>query len=586
MSKKRNQKAVELLSDKVEPIVRKASFPGIVFACKNKTQDEALKTIVDHEITFLHGIPGGGKAQPLDSLVYTPSGYTKMGDLKIGDVVLTPDGGTAKINGIFPQGNKDIFKIEFYDGSVVECCEEHLWKVYDSRERNNTPIKIVNTKYLVDNYKSNNNRKIFSIYTPAPLNFTKRNLLIDPYILGVLLGDGGLSNSNICFTNIDKEIVEKFNSNLVNSYDGALCLKVKPDNINFRIVKSGVRSPNANVLKDQLKLYGLWGHKTKDKFIPEDYLYSSIEDRYELLRGIMDTDGWVRKNGMAMISSVSYQLLLDIKKLVDSLGGNARISKGRRKFYMYKGEKRLGQISYSLLLGLPDDSLAFNLTRKKIMCKARTKYKIKKYIKSITKIESKICQCISIDHPEHLYITDSYIPTHNTHIAIAHGLKELLNGKYERLVLTRPYVEAGEHLGFLPGSYNNKIAPFMYPVTEIITEYVGKKVAADLIDAGNICVVPLAYMRGMTLKKCFVVADEFQNATVAQTRLLLTRIGENSKVVVTGDVNQSDINGKKNGLRDALDRFKDMPEIGMCYFGEDSCVRSGLVAKIEKKYRK
>ena len=174
--------------------------------------------------------------------------------------------------------------------------------------------------------------------------------------------------------------------------------------------------------------------------------------------------------------------------------------------------------------------------------------------------------------------------TGKTHLAVGLGLQGLLSGKYKKLILTRPYVEAGEHLGFLKGDYLNKIAPFMFPITEILTDYLGSNVATELLDEGNISVIPMAFMRGLTMKNAFVIADEVQNCSPSQMRMLLTRMGENSKLVVTGDKEQSDLPGK-NGLTDAIDRLKDIEEIGMHYLGPEWCVRSGLIAKIEEKYK-
>lgn len=171
-----------------------------------------------------------------------------------------------------------------------------------------------------------------------------------------------------------------------------------------------------------------------------------------------------------------------------------------------------------------------------------------------------------------------------THLAVGIGLQKLLRGDTDRLVLTRPYVEAGESLGFLPGSFNSKIAPFMYPLMEIIGGYIGKELTIELIDAGRINIIPLAYMRGVTFNNCFIVMDEAQNTTSKQMRMALTRIGENSKMVITGDVNQSDIHGL-NGLSDALNRLKDIENIGYCFLDESACVRSPIIVKIEERYK-
>lgn len=175
-----------------------------------------------------------------------------------------------------------------------------------------------------------------------------------------------------------------------------------------------------------------------------------------------------------------------------------------------------------------------------------------------------------------------------SYLAIGLGLMGMLNGKYDRLILTRPYVEAGEHLGYLPGGFNSKIAPFMYPVMEIAASHFGSKVIAEFIDNGNIQVMPLAYMRGVTFSKAFVAADEMQNSTPSQMRMLLTRLGEGSKLVITGDTEQSDLDVsgiKTNGLHDAVERLSDIPELGFYEFSEEANVRSPIVSKIDKKYR-
>jgi phosphate starvation-inducible PhoH-like protein len=176
--------------------------------------------------------------------------------------------------------------------------------------------------------------------------------------------------------------------------------------------------------------------------------------------------------------------------------------------------------------------------------------------------------------------------TGKTYLAIAKGLKYLMEGKFERLYLTRPYVEAGENLGYLPGDYAAKIAPYLYPIMEIINEIIGKESAKEFIENGVIQIMPLAYMRGVTFKNSYIVADEMQNASIPQMRMLLTRIGENSKMVITGDIEQSDLRTReKNGLEDSISRLKSVLEISFVELTEESCVRSPLVSKIDKLYR-
>lgn len=173
--------------------------------------------------------------------------------------------------------------------------------------------------------------------------------------------------------------------------------------------------------------------------------------------------------------------------------------------------------------------------------------------------------------------------TGKSHLAIGMGIHALMQDKYTQLILTRPSVEAGEHLGYLPGNSDNKIAPYIYPLLDIANNQIGKEAVAKFLETGNIRVIPLAYMRGLTFKNSYVVADEMQNSTQRQMRMLLTRIGENCKVVITGDNHQSDLN-RDNGLSDAITRLARLKDVGFAEMKAEDCVRSGIVAEIEKLY--
>lgn len=173
-----------------------------------------------------------------------------------------------------------------------------------------------------------------------------------------------------------------------------------------------------------------------------------------------------------------------------------------------------------------------------------------------------------------------------SHIAMAYGIIGLLRGDYSKLILTRPYIEAGEKLGFLPGSFDDKIAPFMLPLYDIMSKYLTNKQITDLTKDKKIVILPLAYMRGVTFNNSYVVADEMQNSTPQQVRLLLTRLGENSKIVLTGDTNQSDLHiTGKNGLEDAIQRLKNIDYVGFVEMLYESNIRDPLVSQIDEKYR-
>lgn len=458
----------------------------------NEGQKEALRTIASKQITLVSGVPGTGKAQPLDSVVYSPSGPKKMGQIQIGDKVCTPDGGSARVIGIFPQGKKPVYEITFKDGSVVKASEDHLWLVMDRGCRDKGKKHLVDTSFIAMNFFSEKLGRRLSIAAIEPILFDNVDLLVDPYMLGLLIGDGSMTAANLELSTEDSEILEYVSASIDDSYSWK---KGSDSRCNYRLTKKH-RSNSSNIYKDQLKLLGLWGCNSEGKFIPEDYKYCSVDQRYALLQGLMDSDGWVdKRTGTAYFTSVSLRLAEDVKDIVDSLGGMARIS-SKETSYNYDGEKRKGQIAYNVTVSLKDNSQAFRLTRKKALCKEKTKYFPKRIIQDVRKIEDAECQCILIDHKEHMYITDGFVQTHNTHLAVGWALQEFVNGRFERIILTRPVVEAGESLGFLPGDAEQKIAPYMMPMNEILGQYFSQEDIRKMIDDKKIIILPIAYMRG------------------------------------------------------------------------------------------
>lgn len=174
--------------------------------------------------------------------------------------------------------------------------------------------------------------------------------------------------------------------------------------------------------------------------------------------------------------------------------------------------------------------------------------------------------------------------TGKTYVCGRLAAKALQNGDTDKLIITRPAVEAGESLGFLPGELDEKFEPFFAPFREVLVEALGAGQVQGLIAAGRIEALPLAHMRGHTFKNCWVVLDEAQNTTPAQMKLFLTRIGENAKVIINGDVSQKDIPGP-SGLADAVRRHACDPDIAVVEFTEADIVRSGIVQRIVERYR-
>ena len=174
-----------------------------------------------------------------------------------------------------------------------------------------------------------------------------------------------------------------------------------------------------------------------------------------------------------------------------------------------------------------------------------------------------------------------------TYLAVAMALSYLLEGKVRRIVITRPMIEAGENLGFLPGDLEQKSDPFLRPFFDAIYEITGTVVAARMVERKTIEIAPLAYMRGRTLGGAFVILDEAQNTTSAQMKMFLTRIGFHSKAVITGDMTQTDLpGGKVSGLREAEELFADIEGMEFMKFSSADVVRSPLVKKIVDIYEK
>jgi phosphate starvation-inducible PhoH-like protein len=175
--------------------------------------------------------------------------------------------------------------------------------------------------------------------------------------------------------------------------------------------------------------------------------------------------------------------------------------------------------------------------------------------------------------------------TGKTYLAVAHALAELLSHRKRKLILTRPVVEAGENLGFLPGDLAQKLNPYVKPLYDAMESLVPAEIIARLEEQRAIEIAPLAYMRGRSLKNCYIVLDEAQNTTREQMKMFLTRVGEGSKVVITGDITQIDLpTNKASGLIQASQILADIPDIGFIHFENQDVVRSRLVRRIIEAY--
>ncbi len=365
---------------------------------------------------WITGGAGVGKAQPHSAKVLTPSGWSTMGDISVGDIVTTPDNGYGKVTGKYHQGNVPIYKFTFSDGRSTRATGNHLWKV-----RINGDWRIRNTMELID-ILGRNSRGSEMLAVPLSdalgiVGNNKTHLPIHPYALGVLLGDGHLARDEkgcggaVMLTSFDSFIVEKTRALLSDIGLGVFGIK---RNNHFRV---GDLSRYGRKTRGLIKDLRLLGSRSHNKFIPKQYLESSIEDRIHILQGLMDTDGTVGTSGSSTFCSTSKQLADDISYIVRSLGGIARTST-RKPSYTYKGKKLDGRTAYIVNIRISDRSKLFSLPRKLERVEGGYQYAESLYlnIKSITPDGYEDASCISIDHPSHLYVTDDFVVTHNSFI--------------------------------------------------------------------------------------------------------------------------------------------------------------------------
>ena len=175
--------------------------------------------------------------------------------------------------------------------------------------------------------------------------------------------------------------------------------------------------------------------------------------------------------------------------------------------------------------------------------------------------------------------------TGKTYLAVAFAVSMLKAGQVEKIILSRPAVEAGERLGFLPGDLKEKIDPYLRPIYDALNEMLPVGEVIKKIESGQIEIAPIAFMRGRTLSNSFVILDESQNTTPIQMKMFLTRLGENSKMIINGDLSQVDLpSGTKSGLREAMNILQNIDDIGFIRFNDKDVVRNALVSKIVKNY--
>ena len=361
-------------------------------------QKEAVKFLLSRRKAILADEPGLGKSQPLDSKVLTPNGFKKMGDIKVGDEVMGLDGNTQIVEKIYPQGTQPCYSFMFNDGSYVESSEDHLWKVNIMRKN-----YIYTTKELYDRF---NNEKHASRYLKCvakaivpsikPMNFEEKEIDIDLNVLGKIVGYG--------ITNITQ--------------------KREPKNMTKKELEFVKKNGLYNFLE------------TDERFIPDIIKYNSIDVRVKFVRGLFLCDGIFLEDTTQLFFTLSKRLRDDVTEIIRSLGGTVELSKKTIKPEI-KGVEKEVEV-YVVRIRLDNSICLFenfeHIFKNQNPFYKKTNFNPKKTIKFINKIEDKKCQCIKVSNQDHLYITDDYIPTHNTTSCILSSLE----GKFKKTLIICP----------------------------------------------------------------------------------------------------------------------------------------------------
>lgn len=383
------------------------------------------------KILEVMGQESSGKAVPLDSPVLTPTGYKLMGELSLSDKVMDPvSGDPISIIGIYPQGLKRVYKVTFRDGASAECSEDHLWEV-QFRSHNQYKSQVLTLKEILEKgyrtKRASGKGKFkykYNIPSTIPLNFEKKELPIHPYILGYILGDGGLGRANYIMFNIGLEDADSFKHNI------SKFLKEGAELEDKGIYENPFGKTHRFILKGyskEIRSLCLEGKLSSDKFIPEDYLWSSVEDRKYLLSGLLDSDGTIgeqhnraKYSSRFKFSSTSSKMIKQLVQVVRSLGGFITEPKSKIRERQFEGyEKR---ISKEIRTGgrLPFNPFMLERKRKQYQVKIENQTKSANYRRSIIDISyigKKECQCIKVSSERGLFMLNDFIVTHNTLVA-------------------------------------------------------------------------------------------------------------------------------------------------------------------------
>ena len=466
-----------------------------------------------HKMRALPLQTGQGKGQPLSAKIKVPNGWITMGKMRVGYTVSTPDGKTAVVDGVFPQGKRKCYKITFDDGRTTICDENHLWKVCDKKDAtyNSHWWKVLITKQLVKLFDTNLADTNKNVYVPLVLDGDaddKLSLAMPPYIMGALIsGKCKILPDGLSFHN--NHVAERVASLLLDSSIAKIS------------TMTSVISPD---LVELIQLFDISRMLSWERVLTSEYLNGSADQRMELLNGIIDAAGVVSsgKNPLFKVLVHSHKLALQIQQLVRSVGGWCKLYISEHRSHIYKGVRKTGRAIYGLSIKHP------NMTRLVTDPDKRFKIsenhyddKMKLRIRNIEYIGEQETQCISIDHEDHLYITDDFIVTHNTFSSLMAAatigkativiLNGLIDQWYDTIVTGR----------------DGKPAQFIIDPKEVYIIQ-GQKSLVDLIE--NDKYKPSIVLASLPTIRNYISANTFPYNEILPFGALMERMGIGTKI--------------------------------------------------------
>ena len=396
---------------------------------KLKTLRRILDTLnKENRLGIYVGLAGTGKAMPKDTLIPTPDGEKLLGEIKVGDFVFDRKGHPTKVLGVYDRGVRRCFELTFSDGRKTRCCDEHIWPCYTSKKNlKNLTLQEMMEKGIRISAKSGAR---FRMPINGCVEFSEKELPVHPYILGVFLGDGCCKERYLTLSSNDLPVVEKV-AKLLN----ATAEKLSENNYSWRFMKGGKAITTKEVFGD-IASWVMRG--SNEKAIPAYYLHGSSDQRIALLQGLFDTDGSVssKSNGLASFSTTSSELYAGVSYLLRSLGLSASTSskavcRGRVKQngtcstdYVVRTHLKPDQfdVCFSLPRQIEKLKAVFGAFKRPSKCTERVA------LTDVREIEPCDQVCILVDNPEHLFLANDFLVTHNTHRAIEDWFVPSFNG--------------------------------------------------------------------------------------------------------------------------------------------------------------